>query len=142
MALDLMGNITLTLSVTILFMLVLGLPLVRGISSKQNLIRHGYLTIPALVLQTILIFVTMIPSFLRGFAEIPSLPPTFAIDIWLHTVLGIFAEAMGFWFVGLWLLFSRSRMRCVTAKKYMTPSLIIWVISIISGALIHLLQML
>jgi hypothetical protein len=142
MALDLLGNVSLAFSVTCLFLLVLGLPLVRGVNTKQNLIRHGYLTIVALVLQTISIFVIMVPTFLADFGGVLSLSPIFALDTWLHVGLGIVAEVAGFWFVGLWLVFRVSKMRCVTAKKYMTPILVVWVISIVTGALIHLLQIL
>ena len=142
MALDLMGNISLIISVIVLFMLVLGLPLVRGINNKQNLMRHGYLTIAALVLQTVLVLVVMIPSILKGFDSISSLPLGDALDIWLHAVLGVVAEVAGLWFIALWLVYSRSRMRCVTAKRYMAPSLVVWIIAVVTGALIHLLQML
>jgi len=141
MPLDLMGNITLTLSMIILFMLVLGLPLVRGINNKQNLIRHGYLTIGAMILQTILVFVVMVPSVLRSTSAILVLMPFYAANSWAHFILGAIAEVLGFWFVGLWLLYSQSKMRCATAKKYMTPTLVIWIVAIITGALIHLLQM-
>jgi hypothetical protein len=52
-----LGNITLTLSVVAVFLLVLGLPLVRGgLNTKKNLQRHGVLTVIALALQAILIF--------------------------------------------------------------------------------------
>jgi predicted neutral ceramidase superfamily lipid hydrolase len=74
MALDLLGNITLTLSVTSLFLLILGLPLVSSIKNSENLRRHGYLTIVALILETILVFVVMVPSFLRNINAILVLP--------------------------------------------------------------------
>jgi hypothetical protein len=142
MPLDLVGNISLALSVTCLFLLVLGLPLVRGVNTKKNLIRHGYLTIVALVLQTILVLVVMVPAFFSEFDGVLALSPMYALDTWLHVGLGVVSEVIGFWFVGLWLIFSVSRMRCATAKKYMTPTLIFWLVTIITGTLIHLLQML
>ncbi len=141
MPLDLNGNITLSLSIIILFMLVLGLPLVRGINNKRNLMKHGYLTTVAMLLETILVFVVMVPSALSSSSAILSLSPAYAINTWLHFGLGIVAEVSGFWFIGLWVVFSRSNMRCVTARKYMMPALIIWIIAIITGALIHLLEM-
>ena len=141
MALDLMGNITLSASVAILFLLVLGLPLIRGANSKQNLIRHGYLTIVALIMQTILVFVVMVPSVLRSTDSILTLQPAYAVNTWVHFGLGVVAEVLGFWFIGLWLLLSRSTMRCATAKRYMMPTLVIWIIAILTGALIHVLQM-
>ena len=55
--LDPAGNISLVLQVVILFLLILGLPHAIGVGGKKNLIRHGYLTILALILHTILIFI-------------------------------------------------------------------------------------
>ena len=63
MALDLAGNISLILSIISLFLLVLGVPLVRNLKSAENFRRHGYLTIVALAIETILVFIIMIPSF-------------------------------------------------------------------------------
>ncbi len=140
MALDLAGNITLTFSVVSLFLLVLGLPLIRGVNSFRNLMMHGYATIVALILQTIFVLIVMIPSFISNFDHIVGLPPFDSLDTWLHVGLGIFAEASGAAFIGLWLIYSRSKMRCATAKKYMTPTLIVWAASIVTGALIHILQ--
>ncbi|MGD0450145.1 MAG: hypothetical protein ABSA79_03690 [Candidatus Bathyarchaeia archaeon] len=131
-----------TLSVVAVFLLVLGLPLVKGIDTKKNLTRHGILTIVALGLQTVLIFVIMVPSFVDHFGEIVSLQPTFSINIWLHVVLGSLALISGFFYVGLWLSLYSSGLRCARAKKYMMPTLIIWIIAIINGALIFLLGML
>jgi hypothetical protein len=141
MPLDLMGNITLTLSVVILFLLVLGLPLVRGINNKKNLTRHGYLTIVALVVQTILVFIVMLPSTFKSPEAILALTPLYSLNSWSHFVLGAVAEVSGLWFILLWLVYSVSNMRCVTAKKYMMPSMIVWIIAIVTGALIHVLQM-
>ncbi len=138
---DLVGNISLGLSVTCLFFLVLGLPLIRGATSKRNLIRHGYLTIAALVLQTILVFVVMIPSLVEEFGEVLEFAPLFAFDTWLHVVTGVVAEVAGFAFVGLWLWGSVSNMKCVRAKRYMTPTFLVWIVAVVTGALVHLLDL-
>jgi hypothetical protein len=140
MALDLLGNITLTLSVTSLFLLILGLPLVSSIKNSENLRRHGYLTIVALILETILVFVVMVPSFLTNINAILVLPFDSSLDIWFHIGLGVFAEGAGFVYVALWLVYSRSRMMCLKAKRWMMPTFLIWIIVIMSGAIIHLLQ--
>ena len=141
MPLDLTGNVTLTLSVTSLFLLILGLPLVAGVSNKKNLTRHGYLTIIALTLQTIVVFVVMVPSLIVNLSGIVDLSMLNALNTWIHVGVGVFALGSGFAYVGLWLWFSRSKMRCFTAKKYMLPTFIIWIIAIITGALIHILQL-
>lgn len=141
MALDLTGNIVLTISVTTLFLLILGLPLVHGLNNKKNLVIHGYLTIVALILQSITIFWVMIPSFLINMRAILTLPPTYASNTWVHFIIGIAAETSGAAYIALWLLFSTSKMRCAQVKKYMLPTFIAWILAIVTGALIHILQM-
>jgi hypothetical protein len=56
------GNVSLALQIVILFLLVLGLPLLRGRSTRRTLMLHGYSTVLALVFHTILIFIVMVPS--------------------------------------------------------------------------------
>ncbi len=140
MPLDLAGNISLTLSVACLFLLIAGIPLVRNLKSAENFKRHGYLTIIALVVETILVLIFMIPSFINDFDAILSLSPLYALDTWLHVGLGVVAEVAGFVYVLMWLAFSPSKMKCVRFSKYMMPTFIIWIVVVISGALIHLLQ--
>lgn len=141
MPLDPLGTIILTLSVVVLFLLVLGLPLVRGINNKKNLIRHGVLATFALALQLVMIVVIMVPSFVNNFGGILALSPLYAVNTWLHFILGAVGIVSGFAYSALWLVYSSSKLRCIRAKKYMMPTLIVWTVAIITGALIHLLQM-
>lgn len=140
--LDLMGNVSLSLQVAILFLLILGLPLAKDPSGKKNLIRHGYLTVLALVMHTILIFVVMVPSFTKGLSDLGSLSMLSAIDVWSHVILGTLAEALAIIIVVFWLSKPPIMMRCARMKKWMMPLFIIWVISLINGILIHILQLL
>jgi hypothetical protein len=91
-----MGNVSLILQIAILFLLILGLPLVRGTGSQKNSIRHGYFTVFALALHTILIFIVMIPTFAGGIGEITGLPILTTINVLSHAILGIIAEVLGF----------------------------------------------
>jgi hypothetical protein len=141
-ALDPVGNVSLILQMLILFLLVLGLPLVRGVNTKKNLIRHGYLTVAALALHTILIFVVMIPSFSGGLDELGSLSLLDSFNVWSHAVLGTTAEVFGFILVIYWLAQKPSNMRCTKLKRWMTPIFAVWIISIVNGTLIHILGML
>jgi hypothetical protein len=93
-----------------------------------------------MVLQTILVFVFMIPNFVDRFSAVLSLSPFYALDAWFHVGLGVFAEVSGFWFVMLWIVYSVSKMRCVAARKYMTPVFIVWIVADVTGTLVHLLQ--
>ena len=140
--LDPVGNISLVLQVVILFLLVLGLPFAKGFGGKKNLLIHGYLTILALILHTVLIFVVMIPSFSSGLGELGKLSLLDAFNVWSHVILGTIAEILGFVVVVFWISKSPSKMTCGRMKRLMLPLFIIWTISLVNGALIHILGML
>jgi hypothetical protein len=141
-ALDPVGNVSLILQVIILFLLIFGLPMVRGVSSNKNLMRHGYLTVTALLLHTGLIFIVMVPSFSQGLGELSEIPFLNSFTVWSHVVLGIVAEVLAIIIIVPWLYKRPSMMTCSKMKKWMWPTFIIWVISIINGTLIHILGML
>ena len=105
--LDPVGNVSLVFNVAVLFLLIMGLPLIRdanrGVNTKQNFIRHGYLTLIALVLETALIFIVMIPTFLNGLGELGGLSLLDSVNVWSHIVLGTVAEVIGFIIIVPWL---------------------------------------
>ena len=139
--LDLPGTLIVIFSVVILFMLILGLPLVKGINTKKNLKRHGILAASALALQTGFFLVEMFPSFTFNFGAILALQPIYAVNAWLHITVGSAAFISSFIYLGLWLIYSTSQMRCIRAKKFMMPTLVVWALAIVTGGLIHFLQM-
>ncbi len=141
-ALDPIGNISLSLQVAILFLLVLGLPFARGDSGKKNLMKHGYLTVLALILHTVLIFLVMVPEFADGLGEIGNLSVLSAIDVWSHVILGTAAEVLGIAIIAVWFSKPPSMMRCAKMGKLMMPTFVIWVFSLINGTLIHILGLL
>lgn len=140
--LDPVGNISLILQVTILFLLVLGLPFARTAGGKKNLIRHGYMTALALALHTILIFMVMIPTFTNGIPELSDLSFLNGLTVWSHIILGTIAEALGAVVVGFWFSKPLANMACLKMRKIMLPLFVIWTISVINGALVHILGML
>jgi hypothetical protein len=142
MPLDPVGNISLALQIVILFLLVVGLPFFRGSANKKHWMLHGYSTFAALILHTVLIFLVMIPSFTLGFDELSGLSLFDSVTVWSHALLGTVAEVFGIILVALWVSKGPSKMACFRYKKWMTPIFIIWVISIVNGALIHILGML
>jgi uncharacterized membrane protein YozB (DUF420 family) len=142
MALDPVGNISLILQIVILFLLVLGLPFFRGEQNQKNLMAHGHVTVVALILHTILIFIVMIPSFTSGFNGLGSLSLFDALTVWPHIVLGTSAEVLGLIIIGDWFKNGAKKMTCWKRHRWMRPTFVIWVISIINGTLIHVLGML
>lgn len=141
-ALDPIGNISLSLQIVILFLLIIGLPFFRKNPNKKNWLFHGYLTVSALVLHSVLIFLVMVPSFSEGISELGELALLSSVTVWSHIVLGTLAEVVGIIIVVLWLAKGPSKLACIKYKKIMIPLFIIWVISIINGALIHILGLL
>ncbi|MCL5949866.1 MAG: hypothetical protein M1490_05255 [Candidatus Bathyarchaeota archaeon] len=137
--LDPLGTIIQSAAVALLFLLVLGLPLVRGINTKKNLKRHGILATVGLILQIVLILVTMVPAFPEISGKILTLQPMYAFNTWLHIIAGSAAITSGIVYSGMWLAASSSAMGCTRAKKFMMPTLIVWIAAIITGALIHFL---
>jgi hypothetical protein len=137
-----LGDISLVLQFVILFLLVLGLPLAKGLGGKKNLMRHGYLTVIALIMHTSLTLIVMIPTFSNGLVEIGELSYLNALNIWSHAILGTAAVILGFIVVGFWVSKPLSNMACARVKRIMLPLFIIWTISFINGALIHILGIL
>lgn len=129
-----LGGISLAFQVIILFLLVLGLPFVRGVSGRKNLAIHGYVTVLAVILHTIIIFVVMIPSALTDFASLATLSIPGQILALSHAILASITEVLAIAVIGIWLLKSPSKMACLRYRKLMLPLFIIWALSIVTGA--------
>lgn len=136
------GDASLVLQVVIFFLLTLGLPFVKGIGTKKNFLIHGSLTVLALILHTVLVFIAMIPSLGGGFEGFVDLSPSFSFIFWSHVILGTVALILGFTVIGFWVSKPLSNLACTRMKKVMAPLLIIWAISLINGALVHILKIL
>jgi hypothetical protein len=139
---DPVGDISLVLQVVILFVLILGLPFVKGLGVKKSFFMHGYLTIFALILHSVLIFIVMIPVFNNGIGELGGLSFLAALTVWSHVILGTAAEILGIIVIGFWVSKPLSNMACLRMKNVMSPLFIMWTLSIINGAIIHILGML
>jgi hypothetical protein len=102
--LDPVGTIIIALSVVVLFLLVLGLPLFRGINTKKNLKRHGVLATVGLSLQTVSILFAMVPALPKISEEI-TIATTYAINhgyilSWVQMLSsqGLFTQGCGLQF--------------------------------------------
>lgn len=112
MPLDPVGNVSLVLQIVILFLLVLGLPFFRGSTGAKNWMWHGYSTVAALALHTILIFIVMVPSFTSGLDELGGLSLFDSVTVWSHIVLGTTAEVAGIILVAFWIGTGPSKLAC------------------------------
>jgi hypothetical protein len=136
--LDPIGNISLVLQIVILLLLILGLPFVKGLGVKKNFLTHGYLAVLALILHSIIIFIVMIPVFINGIGELGGLSFLAALIVWSHAILGTAAEIFGIIVIGFWVSKPLSNMTCLRMRRVMLPLFIIWTISIVNGAIIHI----
>ncbi len=84
----------------------------------------------------------MIPTFTEGYGELGGLSLFNSVTVWSHAVLGTTAEVLGIVLLVAWLHQPPSKLACSRWKKWMMPTFIIWIISIINGALVHILGML
>jgi hypothetical protein len=134
------SDVSLVLQVVIFFLLVIGLPFVKGIGAKKNFMIHGKLTFLALILHTFLIFIAMIPSLGGGSEILNGLSFPYAFIFWSHVILGTAAEILGFAIIGFWFSKPLSNMGCIRMKKAMAPLIIIWAISLVNGTLVHILM--
>jgi hypothetical protein len=134
------GDASLVFQVVIFFLLILGLPFVKGIGSKKNFMIHGYLTIFALILHVVGTFIVMIPSFGSGFGGLGGLSLPSALVFWSHVTLGTLAEILGFIVVGFWVSKPLLNMTCLKMWRLMLPLLIIWAMSLVFGALVRILE--
>ena len=137
-----LGSVSLAFQVIILFLLIIGLPFVKGKDSAINAKRHGYSALAAVTLHTILIFGVMIPSLSSNPSVMANFSPIELTVVFSHVILGVLAEVLAVGLVASWLLRSPSKMTCYRTKAWMTPVFIIWAISIVNGALIHILGIL
>ena len=135
------GDLSLIIQIVIFFTLILGLPLTREApKNSKNLLRHGYLTTFALTLHTALVVVVMIILALDGYADILSLPALSLVVDLGHIILGFSAVVLGWIVVAYWFSNPLKTLGCYKTKKLMLPVIVIWALSLIMGAIIHLLD--
>jgi hypothetical protein len=133
------GTISLVLQIAILFLLIFGLSIVKGVrTSKKNLRIHGYLTILALAIHTILTFFIMIPTH---FAELEKLGEvsffSFSI-VWSYVLFGSLVLILGSRVVWSWVSKPLNDLACLRMQKMMLPIFLVWEISAFIGVLIQL----
>jgi hypothetical protein len=141
LTLDLVGNVSFVIQIIVLFLLILGLPLSKGSTNAKNLIRHGYSTLAALILHTAAILIVMIPVLVDGVNEFATMSFVASVTVWSHVVLGTLVWILGIIIITSWLWKGPSKMSCATRRKWMMPVFIIWVISILNGALVHIFSL-
>jgi hypothetical protein len=133
------GSFSIVLQVSILFLLILGLNTVKGgTAGKRNLELHGYLTILALVMHTLLTFFIMIPAHINELGKLSEVSFGTGFLVWSYVLLGSVVEILGFRVVLSWVSKPLSDLACLRVKKLMLPLFVIWEISAFIGVFIQI----
>jgi hypothetical protein len=138
MVLDFQGNIVSAVEIIALILLVIGVYPYRIRTKNRNLIMHGFLSIAAVGLNLSAVLCVMVPSFNENFSSINSLPLAQATVIWVHTVLGVAAFALGVIIILSWVTHPLGELGCARTWRLMIPTFAVWAIVLILGLLIHI----
>ena len=134
--LEVAGDVSFVLNIVALVLVVVGVVGRKG--ANKALVRHGYLSILGFALKLATVLVVMVPVFLDATSELLEFSALPLALIVIKVVLGVIGDVMGFVCIVPWFLKPRERMNCKRVKSWMLPTFIVWTVSIILGAVIHL----
>ena len=129
---DLIYDINVLLQAAILIIILFALHR----KMKRKFVLHGNLMMFALVLHLLLVFIVMIPSWLRYAGAVLSLPALGAVII-IHSVLGTAAAAMGIAIIVAWKSTPAAKMGCMRRKRLMLPTALLWISSLVLGMVFY-----
>ena len=134
---ELVGDVSLALNVLSLFLVVIGVFGRRG--SRRVLLRHGYLSVAGLALKIGTVVAAMLPPLLLEFPMELSEFSIFQLSFFaVKIALGILGTIMGLICIVPWLLKNREENSCVKVRRWMLPTLIVWIVAVVLGAIVHL----
>jgi len=134
---ELVGDVSLALNVLSLFLVVIGVFGRRG--SRRVLLRHGYLSVAGLALKIGTVVAAMLPPLLLEFPMELSEFSIFQLSFFaVKIALGILGTIMGLICIVPWLLKNREENSCVKVRRWMLPTLIVWILAVVLGAITHL----
>lgn len=126
--------------VNLLFQLAILFVLVLGFSFKRRRIyaKHGATMGIAVALHTVAIFAIMVPSLsalIGSFENLLALPELVILS---HAVLGSLVELLGLYLVVAWVSHHREVKICFENKKFMKPTIILWLIELALGIFVYI----
>ncbi|MGB8781152.1 MAG: hypothetical protein WCD81_10955 [Candidatus Bathyarchaeia archaeon] len=130
-----LSDVNLLLQLAILVVLILAV----FFKARQSYLRHGALMGIAVTLHTVLIFSIMVPSFASLVGSFGNLLWSSALVILLHAVLGSLVELLGLYLVLAWALNRWNVKVCFGNKRFMKPTIILWLIEIALGTYVYVL---
>ena len=134
---ELVGDVSLVLNVLALFLVLIGVFGRRG--SRKTLLRHGYLSVAGLALKIATVVAAMIPPLLLEFPqELQEFSVFQTSFLAVKVTLGIAGMIMGLICIVPWLLKNREEKSCDKVRRWMLPTLIVWILEVVLGAIVHL----
>jgi uncharacterized membrane protein YozB (DUF420 family) len=128
-------------AVSLVFQMAVFVLLLSGyaLEKKQRLREHGIFMFAGVALHILAIAVIMVPSFISGLVPFIAAEPTDVNSVLslIHAGTGIAVAVLGVWIVGSWRL-RQSPKYCAPMKKWMRPTLIMWLVALVSGFLLYL----
>jgi len=130
----LFATLSLTIQVAILFLLLYGYVLKRGVKFPQ----HALAMASGLALHLTVIFVFMVPAMVLALIPVfivPHLSGLTSVVTLIHVPLGITAVSLGLWLVFSW---RKSGLNdCFERKKIMITTLTVWVAALAMGIALY-----
>ena len=124
-------------NVIALFLLIVGVVGRKG--SKKDQMRHGYLSILAFAMKMVTVFIVMLPNlFTEMMPEISELSTLQLSFLVVKVALGIAGTAMSVICIVPWFFKPLDQMACLRVKRWMTPTFIIWGLTVLDGAIIDI----
>ncbi len=130
---DLIYDINVLLQAAILIIILFALQR----KMKRKFVFHGNLMMSALVLHLLLVFIVMIPSWLRYAGAVFSQPVLGAVTI-IHSILGTAAAVLGIAIIVAWKSAPAAKMGCMKRKRLMLPTVLLWVSSLVLGMVFYI----
>jgi uncharacterized membrane protein YozB (DUF420 family) len=138
-----LSSIVATITASLIIQIIVLILLAYGylLKRKSKYRQHGLVMAAAVVVHLLMIFYIMIPSFVLAIVPeyILASPLELTSIVGLfHGILGIVALALGVWLVVAW-RFNRDFNGCFARKKFMTPTLLVWVAALLLGIALYII---
>jgi hypothetical protein len=140
MNMDPLGITIIAIQTAAFLLLLIGVYPTKQREESKNLIKHGFFSTLALAVNLGTVFAFMLPIFIKivsntpnnGFVQYPAL--------WAHALLGVVTLSSSIIMVASWALEPLSDLGCAKRWRLMKPTLAIWALSIVIGALMQILM--
>jgi hypothetical protein len=129
-----LSDVNLLLQLTNLVILILAFTF----KSRKQYLRHGATMGIAVTLHTVSIFAVMVPSLMSISGLFENLLAPFSLALLSHAVLGSLVELLGLYLVASWALNHWKEKVCFGNKRFMMPTIILWLIEIAFGIYVYI----